>query len=129
MSQEIDEREWLAQQLAMSREHWAPGPEEGDARDWSYRMIARALRQRPAPGLPPKFAEHMAARARAAGTTRFESFLLSVLVLVLAACAAAVLVRGGSSWTVDSRATGWMLAFAGCVGGSWLMEQWRRRAR
>lgn len=129
MNQDIDDREWLAQQLAMSREYWSPASLETDAREKSYRRIARALRRPPPVHLPAAFAAHLEARARATETTWFESTLMIALIVALGLCAAATLMRLGSHWTLDAHATGWLLSFAGCVGGSWLIDQWQRRAR
>ncbi|MEO8061565.1 MAG: hypothetical protein ABI821_02335 [Pseudomonadota bacterium] len=128
MNEDIDEHEWLAQERAMSGELQSPGFAEGNARARSYRLIAHALRQPPPDNLPPHFAQRMS-RIAAADDAPFESVLISVLVAALVICAIITVARFGSQWAFDARTSGWLLAFAGCLGASWLTEAWQRRAR
>ena len=118
------EREWLAQEHAMRR----------------YRLLARALREPPQESLPADFAQRVAAQATnlpARGTvsiTGSEFFLMSALAIVLVTATIVVTVLYGSTWlssistalpVPDTLAVRWTLAFAGCIGLSWLLAQWQ----
>jgi hypothetical protein len=138
------EREWQAQERAMRAERLGLDPAGDDARVRRYRLLARALRQPPPETLPTDFARQVAARigartpAHAFGGGSLESVLLAVLVGVFAVAAAIVLVGYGPAWLSavraalpadDPRTLRWPLSFAGCLGLSWLLWQWQRRAQ
>jgi hypothetical protein len=137
------EREWLAQEHAMRRERLHLGTAGDDGRMLRYRVLARALREPPQEGLPVDFAQRVAARAGslpARGTvsvTGFEFFLMSAIAIVLLTAAVVVTVLYGSTWlpSISSAlpapgpvALRWLLAFAGCMGLSWLLAQWHPHA-
>ena len=132
------EREWLAQESAMRRERLHLDPAGDDARSRRYRLLARALREPLPDGLPADFAQQLAARVAAppANTLRFESVLVIALVVTLVIAAAGVTVIYGSAWlpsfsailpAPQAPASRWLLAFAGCLGASWLLGQWQPR--
>lgn len=135
------EREWLAQERAMSRERLQLDPAGDDARSRRYRLLARALREPLPDALPADFARQMEARVAGAPTRRtvsggsFEATLALALAIVLAIAAAAVVTIYGSTWLppfaallpgAHAPATRWMLALAGCLGASWLLGQSQR---
>lgn len=127
------EREWQAQESAMRRERLQLDPAGDDARSRRYRLIARSLRQPPAESLPADFAQQLAQRVGAApmatpAGTSFESRLTLVLASTLVIAAVAVVAIYGQAWLPSFAellpkppATRWLLALAGCVGGSWLL--------
>jgi len=133
------EREWLMQERAMRRERLHLDAAGDDARTRRYRLLARALRQPPPDGLPADFAQRVAARVTAAPATfRFESLLMTSLAIALGVAALVVIGVYGSQWLPSFSAMlpaprdpagGWLLAFAGCVGASWLLGQWQRHGR
>lgn len=127
MNENTEDLEWSAQERAMRDESDSPDLAGGDSRTRSYRLIARALCERVPDALPPHFARRVAARAAVANDTPLESALIIVLVAALAICAMAFAVRFGNQWTPDAQTSGWMLAFAGCLGASWLLEKWQGR--
>jgi len=127
MNPKINEREWLAQQIAVWREQAAPGSGDIDARDRPYRLIARGLREPLPAGLPANFARRMAARAAAAEASRFEVCALIGLMATLAVCAVAMVIRFGGEWMAGPSGGGWPFALAACIGASWLIDQWKRR--
>ncbi|MGN6481633.1 hypothetical protein [Luteibacter sp.] len=102
------ENEWQAQ-------------ERGDG---PYAAIGRAARQGMEPGLPPDFAERVAATAQARARAlrqpaRLESWLIGVLLAVL-------VVTGGAAMVFDARfqmtlreldvpGTNWLLGLAACA--------------
>ena len=134
------EREWLAQEHAMRRERLHLDTAGDDARMLRYRVLARALREAPQEDLPADFAQRVAAQASsvpvrgAASVTGFEFFLMSALAIVLVTATIVVTVLYGSTWLAsistalpapDPLAVRWLLAFAGCMGSSWLLAQWQ----
>jgi hypothetical protein len=134
------EREWLAQETALRRERLHLDPAGDDARSRRYRLLARTLREPLAGGLPVDFAQQVAARVAASPKriVRVEVVLAIALVVTLAIVAAAVTVTYGSEWmpsfdailpAPQAPATRWMLALAGCLGGSWLLGHWQRHAQ
>jgi hypothetical protein len=133
------EREWLLQERAMRRERLHLDASGDDARTRSYRLLARALRQPPPDGLPADFARNVAVRATAAPASfRVESLMMTTLTLALGIAAIAVIAIYGGEWLPSfsailpaprGQAGDWLLAFAGCVGASWLLGQWQRSAR
>lgn len=133
------EREWLIQERAMRRERLHLDAAGDDARTRRYRLLARALRQPPPDSLPADFAQRVAARVTAAPATfRFESLLMTSLAIALGVAALVVIGIYGSQWLPSFSAMlpaprgpagGWLLAFAGCVGASWLLGQWQRHGR
>jgi hypothetical protein len=125
MNENSEEREWSAQERAMRDEQLPHAFRQRDAREQSYRLIARALREPSPDSLPPDFARRVARVA--ADDAPFEAALMAVLVAALAICAAVLVARFESQWTPDAQTSGWLLAFAGCVGTSWLLEKWQRR--
>ncbi|MDE2155362.1 MAG: hypothetical protein KGJ32_05625 [Xanthomonadaceae bacterium] len=140
------EREWRMQELASRRERLGLDPAGDDALVRRYRLLARALRQPLHDDLPGDFARRVAAmvatpavreRERAPGAG-LESWLLMSLAIALALAAAVVTTLYGASWlpafaaivpAPHRLADRWLLAFAGCVGFSWLLGQWHRHAR
>jgi hypothetical protein len=138
------EREWLAQEQAMRRERLHLDTAGDDARMQRYRMLARALRKPQQESLPADFAQRVAARAaslpvrKAVPVTRFEFLLMSALAIALVTAAVVVTVVYGSTWLPSigtalpapgPSAIRWLLAFAGCVGLSWLLAQWQPHER
>lgn len=130
------EREWLAQESAMRRERLHLDSAGDDARERRYRLIARALREPPHEGLPADFAQRMAARVAIApaAATRFEFVLTIALAVALLTAAGVVTAIYGSAWLPSfsallpaprAPANGWLLAFAGCLGASWLLARWK----
>jgi hypothetical protein len=134
------EREWLAQEHAMRRERLHLDTAGDDARMRRYRLLACALREPPQESLPTDFAQRVAAQATsrpARGTgaiTGFEFFLMSALAVVLVTAAIVVTVLYGSTWlpsisaalpAPDPLTVRWTLAFAGCMGLSWLLAKWQ----
>ena len=135
------EREWLAQEHAMRRERLHLDPAGDDAKALRYRMLARALRQPLQESLPPDFARHVATLAAAGMTTkptsgtRFELVLTISLVIVFVLAAGGATVIYGSAWlpsisaalpAPDPSTIRWLLAFAGCIGMSWLLGSWQQ---
>jgi hypothetical protein len=134
------EREWLAQERAMRRERLHLDTAGDDARVLRYRALARALREPPQESLPVDFAQRVAAQAtcvparRTVSVTAFEFFLMSALAVTLVTAAIVVTVLYGSSWlpsisaalpAPDPLTVRWLLAFAGCMGLSWLLAKWQ----
>jgi hypothetical protein len=137
---EVEQREWLAQERAWRDELAGAAPGEDPAAA-SYRTLMRALRT-PLPGaLPADFARDVAARVAqpAAVDTRLEQQVQRLLLaaLVLAALVACAMYGGG--WLrasvaalplLDRAATiNWSAALAACLGLSWAMDVFRRNAR
>lgn len=133
------EREWLVQERAMRRERLHLDAAGDDARTRRYRLLARALRQPPPDGLPADFAQRVASRVAAEPVTfRVESLLMTTLSIALGVAALVVVDVYGSEWLPSfsavlpaphGQAGEWLLAFAGCVGASWLLGQWQRHGR
>jgi hypothetical protein len=130
------EREWLEQENTLRRERLNLDPAGDDARGRRYRPIAQALREPLPDGLPADFAMRVAARAAATPSARFEYALMIVLVAALVVAAGVIIMTYGSEWTrpfdailaaPNTRANIWLMALAGCLGASWLMERWQRR--
>jgi anti-sigma factor RsiW len=128
------EREWLAQERAMRRERLQLDATGDDARSRRYRLLARALRQPLPDSLPADFAQRVAARA-IEPPARFEAVLTTTLGVALGVAAMVVIAVYGSDWLPSFNAilpaprgpaSGWLLAFGGCVGASWLLGQWQR---
>lgn len=123
------EREWLTQENALRRERLNLDPAGDDDRGRRYRPIAQALREPLPDGLPADFAVSVAARAAAAPSARFENALMIVLVVALVVAAGVIIVIYGREWALTfTQANVWLVALAGCLGASWLMERWQRRA-
>jgi hypothetical protein len=137
------EREWRAQEHAMRRERLQLDPAGDDPRGLRYRLLARALRQPVPQSLPPDFAARMAAQVAAGSVRRhastatsgFEFRLLLALAITFAVAAATVVALYGSQWlpaitamlpAPDPSALRWLLAFASCIGVSWLLARWPR---
>jgi hypothetical protein len=135
------EGEWLAQENAMRRERLHLDPRNDDARTQRYRLLARALRQAPDEGLPPDFAQQVAAQLASSRRTspdaRVEFGLVIVLCLAMLAGAIVVTARYGSAWlhTVfvlpSSAASSWhlLLALSACVAFTWLLGRRRPSAK
>ncbi len=136
------EREWLAQESAMRRERLHLDPASDDARSQRYRLIARQLRQPLPASLPADFARQLAAQAgavpspAASSSASLEFKLTLALVTILVIAAAAVIAIYGNAWlpsftallpNPQGPASRWLLALAGCLGVSWLLEHWPRR--
>ncbi|WP_426700979.1 hypothetical protein ACPPVV_16630 [Rhodanobacter sp. Col0626] len=134
------EREWLAQENALRRERLHLDPAGDDARSHRYRLLARTLRTAPPDGLPADFAQQVSAMAgmpahEQASSMALEGMLTTVLASVLLLAAATVTIIYGSAWWPSFKAllpapaaTQWLLALAGCLGMSWLLGAWSRRA-
>ncbi|GAB2536362.1 hypothetical protein [Rhodanobacter koreensis] len=135
------EREWLAQERAMRRERLHLDPAGDDTKALRYRMLARALRQPPQESLPSDFARHVATLAGAGMTakptsgTRFELALTISLVIAFVLAGGWATVIYGNAWlpsisatlpAPDPSAIRWLLAFAGCIGMSWLLGSWQQ---
>jgi len=142
------EREWLAQERAVRAERLGLDANGDDARVRRYRLIARTLRQQPDETLPDDFASQVAARAGTAprlspaADSRAEWALLSTLAGILVLAGGITLVLYGQAWLpaihaawparpspANPEALRWGLAFAACLGFSWLMGAWQRYAR
>jgi hypothetical protein len=132
------EREWLAQESALRRERLNLDPAGDDERGRRYRQLARALHEPLPDGLPADFAMRVAVRAAAASSGRFEFVLMIVLVVALVIAAGVVIATYGGQWTSsfsailaarNTQASVWLMALAGCLGASWLMERWQRHER
>jgi hypothetical protein len=131
-----DEREWQLQERAMRRERLHLDASGDDARTRRYRLLARALREPLPESLPADFAQSVAARAKAAPASfRVESLMMTLLTLALGIASIAVIAIYGREWLPSfsaivpaphGQAGDWLLAFAGCVGASWLLGQWQR---
>lgn len=141
---EAREREWQAQEQAMRRERLHLGSAGDAARVQRYRMLARALREAPQDSLPSDFAQRVAARAASAPAgnvvsyTRFEFILMAAIAIALVVAVVAVIALYGEAWlppvstmlpAPGALATRWLLAFAGCIGLSWLLARWQPHAR
>jgi len=141
---EAREREWLAQERAMRCERLHLDCASDDARVQRYRMLARALRKAPQKSLPADFAQRIAAQATSgpAGNvitdTRFEFILIAAIGIMLVVAVVAVITLYGDAWlpsinamlpAPSAVASRWLLAFAGCVGLSWLLAQWQSHTR
>jgi hypothetical protein len=130
------EREWLAQENALRRERLNLDPAGEDERVRQYRELAHTLRAPLPGGLPADFATRVSALATATPVVRFENVALLVLVGALLGAAALVIATHGDEWTPsfgailparDTQASVWLMALAGCVGATWLMERWQQR--
>jgi len=130
------EREWLAQENALRRETLNLDPAGEDERDRLYRRLAQALHEPIPDGLPPDFVMRVVTRAAATPSARFEYVLMIVLVVALAVATGIVIATYGSEWVPsfsailrvrNTQAGVWLMALAGCLGASWLMERWQRR--
>jgi hypothetical protein len=141
---EAHEREWQAQEQAMRRERLHLDCASDDARVQRYRMLARALREAPQDGLPADFATRVAAQATSipAGKVvpdiRFEFILMAAIAIALVIAVVAVVTLYGDDWLPSigavlpapgALATRWLLAFAGCIGLSWVLARWQPHAR
>lgn len=135
-------REWRAQEEAARRERLQLDPAGDDARLRHYRQIARALREPLDAALPLDFAQQLAARVATAPApgvdVRFERGLTLALGIVMALAAAVVTVLYGQAWLSPLSAalpalqpqTGrWLVAFAICIGVSWLLGSWQRHTQ
>jgi len=137
------EREWLAQERAMHEERLGLDAVGDDARGRRYRMLARALREPLPDTVPVDFAQRVAAQVAAesarqrAPDIRFEFALMSVLAIALVLAAGVVAALYGREWLQsiiailpanNPLAARWLLAFAGCIGLSWLLAQWQQHA-
>lgn len=135
---EADEREWQAQEHGLRAERLRLDSTGDDAEVRRYRLLARTLRKPLPDTLPVDFASRVAARVTAppplaaSASGRFESILLATLAALLVVCAGVVLARDGQAWVpairatlpaVDPRDLRWLMAFAGCLGLSWLLWQ------
>lgn len=141
------ESEWLAQERARQAERSRNATREDDARVRQYRLIARALGAAPANPLPADFAASVARRALGQRRSTsglaadplaspFERRLLQILVAVfgLAIGIAAALFGGDDAVRAVGRGAlhmsayaknSWLLALAGCLAFSAIMQFWR----
>jgi hypothetical protein len=124
------EREWLAQESALRRERLNLDRAGEDERGRPYRQLASALREPLPDGLPRDFATRVAARAATASAVHFEIVLLAMLIAALLVVAGIVVTTYGNQWTARNlQGSAWLLALAGCLGTSWLMQSWQRPGR
>ncbi len=130
---EFHEARWQAQERA--RLAARDGSVDADVDDL---RIAHALRHPPTVGLPPDFAQHVAARATRAPQTYaslLEQRLLRGLTLVFGLSSAATVAYYGHEWVAALIATlpggtdalGWSAAAAACVGANWAWGLLRER--
>lgn len=138
---EACKREWLAQERALHAERLGLDPAGDDPRVRRYRMLARALRQPLPDVLPDDFAQRVAAQAVARGVRKpatddhFEFALMIALAIAFALAAGVVVALYGRAWwpsitailpANQPLAIRWLLAFAGCLGLSWVLAQWQQ---
>ena len=132
------EREWLAQEEAIRRERLHLDATGNDIRDRHYRLLARALRESSQDGLPPDFATRVAIRANAAvaSSARFELALLIILLVIMVVIAGTIMMIHGGEWIsllgtvlTAPNANSWLVAFAICLGASWVVERCQHRIR
>ncbi len=145
------EREWQAQECALQAERAGRPARDGDARTRQYRLIARALGETPAAGLPPDFAATVVRRVQAQRRYRgsldpepfaapFERRLLQALIalfgVAIGICAAvyggADVLRALGDGAAQLRAyarNSWLLAFAACLALPAAMQLWQPRRR
>lgn len=134
-----DDQEWQAQERALQEERLGSGASD-DPLVAHYRLVARALRQPMADGLPADFARQVAARLAHAPPldTRLEQGLMRGLAVLLALSGAVMVALNGPAWwqafvaylpASSGVALDWTLVLATCVGLSWALEQLRRDAR
>lgn len=134
--QDVDEREWQAQERAMRAARNAAPLDDEDMQAASYLGVSRALRAPPMAPLPMAFAADVARRAQAvqdANAERFERILTHALIAVLGLSACVICVIHGAQWLPalesampDGGGT-WLALVAACVGMHWTMERWRAR--
>jgi hypothetical protein len=127
----VDERRWQAQERARLA---AAGVDAGEVDALDLRL-ARALRTAPAVDLPPDFAAHMAALARApaAEGTQLEQRLLRGLGWALGLSSAATVAWFGRAWPSalaevlpgGADAVGWTVLAAVCLLANWGWGQLR----
>lgn len=131
------EREWLAQERAVRAERLGLDPNGDDARVQRYRLIARALRQPPAEALPDDFAQQVAALAMQASAPpetsrerRLEATTFACVTGIFVIAGVATIILYHQAWlptlrltlpALDPQTIRWPLAFAGCLGLSWLL--------
>lgn len=139
------EREWQAQERAMRAERLGLDANRDDARVQRYRLITRALRQPPAEALPADFAQQMAAQvaphavsAETPRERRLEATLFTCVIGIFVIAGAATTVLYHLDWlstlrialpALDPQAIRWPLAFAGCLGLSWLLGKLKPRGQ
>ncbi len=140
-NENVDEREWQAQERALREVRAGMRPHDETLRGDEalvarYRHVARALAVPPAPGLDAGFAAEVARLAvtrHAAPDTGFERGLLRALLLALALSSAVVVALYGVQWWRASAqlfgtdTLGWTIAVAACAALSWSLEWMRRR--
>lgn len=133
------EREWLMQEQATRRERLQLDPADDDARAQRYRLLARVLREPQPDDLPIDFAQQMANQVAGASAKRvdmrFERVLTVSLGFTMLLAAVVVSALYGGDWLTAIRtslpalppdAYRWVLAFAACVGMSWVFGVWDR---
>lgn len=137
-----DEREWQAQELAAKAERAGNVSLELDGLSAGYLPVARALRK-PMPvmldaGFAARVAQLAATGFRPAEVdSRMEQRMLLALGAVLAVSGLVVALIYGGRWMapamnlpglIGPSSINWLLLLAGCLGLSWLGEQFRQRA-
>jgi len=140
----VREREWQAQERALRAERLGLDPHGDDARVRRYRLLAKALREPPATSLPADFASQVAAQAARSGRARklrggtLETVLLAGLPGALVMTGGVAMAMYAKTWlpavrlalpTIDPQSLHWSLAFAGCLGLSWLLGALKPRDR
>jgi hypothetical protein len=135
---EMDAREWSAQERALADERAGHRPEAGEPPLRTYRLMAHLLAQPPDEQLPPDFARQTARRVERAAAaarpadTRFERNLLALLVVALIGAGLLAVVLYGTAWlpSLDQGAAGavlskpWLWALAACMALSGLCDRW-----
>lgn len=128
-----EEREWLAQERAMTGERLHQHAAAGDTRSGGYRLLSRALRTPPPSGLSADFAAQVSATiALRTPTLAFERVLTITLVSLLLLSAATVTLIYGHAWWPSFKvllpappASQWWLVLSSCLGFSWLIGAWQ----
>jgi hypothetical protein len=134
-----DDQEWQAQERALQEERLGSAASD-DPLVAHYRLVARALRQPMADGLPADFARQVAAQLAHAPPldTRFEQGLMRALAVLLTLSGVVAVTLYGSIWlqslvaylpSLSGMALDWTMVLATCVGLSWSLEQLRQHAR
>lgn len=141
---DIDEREWLAQERARLESRNGAATPSDDPMVARYRKLSHALRAPMADALPDTFAADVARLAQAGVVVQapvespeaaFELGLTRLFVGLFAVAAVVVAAMYGSQWLppilgllhLDSAvAVNWAMALAACVGATWATEQLRR---
>jgi hypothetical protein len=135
---DVDPREWSAQERALADERAGLRPESGEQPLRSYRLMAHLLAQPLDEQLPRDFARNTARRVERAtamarpADTRLERNLLALLAAALTVAGLLAVTLYGAAWlpSLDqgmARALlskPWLWALAACMGLSGLCNRW-----